>query len=67
MAQIARTLIQKACLDFIQLQQINYRLRVPCELTCDDMTADGITLGFQYAHLERPCAALAASPPVVGS
>lgn len=64
-----RTLFQKACLDFIQLQQINYRLSFRCVHGCKDMTADGITLGFHCAHLflERPCAAPSASPPVVGS
>ena len=64
-----RILFQKACLDFIQLQQINYRLSFRCKHKCDDMTADGITLGFHCAHmfLECLCAAPGASPPEVGS
>lgn len=64
-----RTLFQKGCLDFIQLQQINYRLSFRCLHGCDNMTADGITLGFHCAHmfLQRPCAAPPASPPVLGS
>ena len=64
-----RTLFQSAWLDFMQLQQINYRQSFRCEHKCEDMKADGITLGFRCAHLflEKPCAAPVALPPVVGS
>ena len=62
-------LFQQACLDYIQLQDINYRESFACEHGCDDMTADGLTLGFRLnqLNLKQPWAAPSTAEPKAGS
>lgn len=64
-----RDSFEQACLDFIQLQRLDYAAALSCEHGARRLTADGITIGFHalMAHFEKPYAALGDSRIVVGS